>query len=218
MIYNQKYFDHLYIKNRLARQFKQKQFNDDDVLVWCQEVELEVLADVENMVTYDRVDIVLCNGILTLPCNVYRLLDVYDSSENRILYQSNGKNLYGLMDMNGNTITDDTTIYINYKGNAIDLETGIPLCLRSHEFVCENYCKIKAFEEDILLQKISASMYQYWTTQLAGMITATKQNYMHKDRAQVNDIAIIHGNMISRIGHLPLAHTMFIQQDSNDII
>lgn len=217
MIYNSKYFDHLYILNRLSRVYKQKQFNDDDVMVWCQEVEREIIADVEHMPKYEEIDIEVTNGILTLPCNLYRLLDVYDSSEGRILYQSNGTNLYGLKDTSGNEISDGTTIYINYRGSAIDLVTGIPLCLRGHEFVCETFVKIRAFEEDSGLQKFPYNTWQMWNTQLGGQVTAAKQNYINMDRSKINDITIIKGNMIPRIGNLPLSHNQF-NSTSNSLI
>lgn len=194
----------------VTRKYRRKKFFEDDFLAWCQVVETQIVPDVDFMVNYEEVGIVYTNNMLPLPCNIYRILDVFDSNEELLFYENNGSYLYGLKDDNGISVAEDTTIYLNYIGTSIDLVTGTPLCLKGHEFVCETYCKLQAYEEDVALKNFAPDMYALWQGSLPGLIAAAKQDvYRHMDRSQVNNRVIIRGNMIPRIGTLELSHNMF---------
>lgn len=209
-IYNQRYFDYMYIYNMVTRKYRRKKFYEDDFLAWCAVVETQIIPDVDFMIHFEEIGIDYTNGLLPLPCNIHRLLDVFDISEQTIFYQNNGTHLYGLKDYNGNLIADGTTIYLNYIGTNIDVKTGIPLCLRGHEFVCETYCKIQAFEEDVTLKNFDANMYALWINSLPGLIAAAKQDvHQHISREMVNRNIIIRANMIPMIGKLELSHNLF---------
>lgn len=211
MIYNSRFFDYKYIFNTVTRKYRRKVFYEDDFLSWCAQVETQVIPDIDLMTKFENIGIEVVNNILALPCNVFRLEDIFDSGEDYLRkYDNNGNYLYNMIDSNGNAIVNGDTIYLNYTGTNVDLETGIPLCVQGHQFVCETYCKIQAFEEDVSLNNFSANLYAAWMQSLGGLIAAAKQDiYQHKERNEINKITIIKGNMLPRIGNLPLKHKQF---------
>ena len=90
---NTKYFTAEKIFARLAKIYKSKMQGTDigTIIEWCAEIEIEVLGNWQQFVRYDKYEITVVDGKALLPCNLYRLLDVVDGSEIRMMnYHNNG--------------------------------------------------------------------------------------------------------------------------------
>jgi hypothetical protein len=202
----------MYIFNLVAMKYRRKVFYEDNFLTWCARVETEVIPDVDLMTPFEDIPIEVTNNMLQLPCNLFKLEDVYDDNEEMLsYYNNNGFYLYNMKDKSGNPIAEGSTIHLNYEGTNIDLKTGTPLCAKGHEFICETFCKLQAFEEDVSLKNFSSELYGLWLNSLSGLVAAAKQDiYQHKTRQDNDRITVIKGNMIPMIGNLPLKHKQFI--------
>jgi len=96
-------------------------------------------------------------------------------------------------------------VYINYIGTPLDGDC-IPMIDRNHQAACETYCRIQAFEEDLLLGKIHQSLYFDWKQRFDGMIQGAKGGFDSWDRDDWAHMLIIMGDKIPKIGHMKLAH------------
>jgi len=211
MINNQKYITPEIIAFELSQIYKSKIWDIGAVRTWCMNVETRFIKDIETMIKYEEIDLTVNNNMVLLPCNIFRILDVYLSdNQNGLDYKNNGSYLYDLK-QNGNTINlpDNSIVYINYSGVNIDINTGEFLIVKGHEEACKTYCKIQMFEEDVAFGKFNYSLWAGWQQQFSGQFLGAKNNYQHKSRKQIDDINIIRGNMVQRIGDLPLHHELF---------
>jgi len=90
---NQKYITAETILSMLSSYIKKKEVDINDIIEWCAECEITVLGDVEQMHKYFMIPITVTNYKALLPCNVYRLLDVFDCGDNRINHYNDGSHL-----------------------------------------------------------------------------------------------------------------------------
>ena len=180
--------------------FKTTQFNEEDILNWCQEVETIYIADPDSMILYKTIPLPLSNGFVTLPPNLYKILDVYDNPKknNRLSYNKLPKKLYI-------PNVKEETIYLNYVGTPIN-EDCIPLIHADHQPACETFCLINHFMEDALNNKINQNMYFDWKQRFDGMIQAAKAYGRDWDAQRLQRMDIILGSQIPKIGFMPLVH------------
>ena len=103
------------------------------------------------------------NNMLLLPCNVFRLLDVYESRNKKLTYKNNGAYLYDFR-YNGikQTYPNGFKLYLNYVGINIDETTGELLIVKGHEEACKTFCKIEAFAEDAAYGRFSKDLWYLW--------------------------------------------------------
>jgi hypothetical protein len=211
MINNQKYITPEIIAFELSQIYKSKTWDIGSVRTWCMNVETRFIKDIETMIKYEEIDLTVNNNMVLLPCNIFRILDVYlGDNQIGLDYKNNGSYLYDLK-QNGNILNlpDNSIIYINYRGINIDTNTGEFLIVKGHEEACKTYCKIQMFEEDVALGKFNASLWAGWQQQFSGQFLGARNNYQHKSRKQIDDLNIIRGNMIQKIGDLSLYHELF---------
>lgn len=204
-IRNNKYIDHRVIMGNLMSLFKQKDFNEPDIINWCQEVETRDIGDVDNMVKFVQVPLKVDNFVSAdLPCNIYRILDVFNANETPIPFTTsqNGSKLIFRKELNL------TGVYINYVGMPVS-EDGTPLIVRGHENACLYKCITNAFMEDFALGKISQGAYALWEQKATGYILEASSNRRHYTREDWNNLNIIQGNLIPKIGGLSLYHLMY---------
>lgn len=206
---NQKFVSVDVIAYELGLLYKSKTWNIGDVRTWCADVETNHIRDVETMTFFEGVDLTVTNGIVLLPCNVYRIYDVYDASNNQLMYNTNGAYLYDFK-INGTSVTfnDNDVLYINYVGINVD-DNGEILIVKGHETACKTWCKINAFEEDAAYGKFDKSMWSLWREEFSNQCLAARYNIRHKDRLNIDNINKIRGNMLPKIGSLILYHEMF---------
>ena len=158
------------------------------------------------------VGLTVTNGQVLLPCNIHRILDCYDASDSIIDYKLNtaGSYLTTLTYQSSGETYDQDTLYLNYAGTIVDVDTGYPMIMKGHEQACETFCKIKAFEEQALYQKIDPRIFDRWSFQLSGQIANAKQNpYRHKTRQDLQNLEIIRANVLPVIGRVALSHKLY---------
>ncbi len=191
----------------LSELYKSIEFDEDVVIGLCATLEVDHIKDITLMQPFQGIGIEKINGLVKVPCNVFRILDIYEANENPLTAANNGSYLYNLQDKYGNAPDDGDIIYLNYKGIHVDND-GIPQIVTWHQEACETYCKIKILEEAVGMGKFKESMYERWLMMLPGQISAAKNNFRHKTRKEVDDLNIIRYNMIVKIHNLPIQQKM----------
>lgn len=200
---NNKYTSHEEIFARLALTHKNKKFTDLEIAQWCAECSVEVIGDIDRMILYNNVPLVVNDLKALAPCNLYRILDVFTSNRVRIDYRYDG----GYLDFSSRMT--DKTVYINYYGVAIHPETGYPLIKKGHEKACEAYCVWKMYYEDFLTNKIDATRWGYIDDQMHNLVAHAGSGMRFKDRRSLERINKIHAMIFSRPGYIPLASYQF---------
>lgn len=200
---NQKYTTYLDIWNRLTTSFKHKEIQEGDVIAWCAECETEWIRDTEALTQFLKVAIPVVDYQAPVPCNVFRILDVYSDPNNNqstLSYYNNGSYLIFNSDMKY------TTIYMNYDGITVDQDSGYPLIKKGHEQACEAFCIWKLFYEDWLNNKIDNTKWSYIDDQKNIQIDAAAASIRDYDRSRLRNIRTIMNNMIPSIVNSNLKH------------
>ena len=208
------------IQNRCSRRYKNiKDFHIDDIVEWCGEAETEWINDVELMFRFYNVPITVTNGSFLLPCNIHKIIDCFTKGGRTIDFQLNSSGAYGTSlryhDSSTGTFKEET-IYLNYIGTPLDPITGYPLIAKGHELVCETFCLMRAFEEDVATGKFNANFWSRWEARIGGQIVNALSNpFRHKTQQYLKDLETIRFNGLPKIGKVELAHEMF---DDNGMI
>ena len=200
-INNQRYVSPMDIYAKLSRKHKTKDFSYDDIVEWCAEEETDYIGDVDGMYKYLQVKLVVSNYMAKLPCNIYRVLDVYTTlgdSNSREPYNHSG----AYINFNSDYLLD--YVYIDYYGTPIDEETGEPLILKGHEQACEAFCVYNVYYEDFLTGKLNGNAWGFIVDEWRAKTDASTGGFRHYDRQKLNDMNIILGNMVPKIGNLKL--------------
>lgn len=203
--------NHLYISPDviyadLSRIYKNKSIEYYDIVEWCARVETLHLADIDKMFYFEGDEFEVKDGMVLLPYNMFRLLDVYTDpkNSNSIINKigNNGSVLYGF------NMPDGKKIYLNYIGIPIT-DTGIPLIIKSHEEACGFFCRCRLFEEDMANGNFNANLWMMWDSKFSNAVTAAKQNYRAFKRSDINNLHKIKGMMIKRIGNTTLRNNLY---------
>jgi hypothetical protein len=209
-INNQRFVSADVIAYELGQVYKSKSWDIGNVRTWCAEVETQRIKDVGTMTQYLKIDLTVNNGMVLLPCNVFRVYDLYEGSNKMLEYNTNGAYLYDIR-FNGvkQNYPDGSKLYINYVGTNIDVNTGEILIVKGHEIACKTLCKINMFEEDAAFGKFDKNLIEVWKQELSGQVLAAKYNVQHKSRKQIDNLNKIRGNMLVSIAGLSLHHELY---------
>jgi hypothetical protein len=199
------------IAGRLNSQFRTFEFDRSLVAEYCARVEVEHFGDIDTMWKFEEIPLIVgFEKSVLLPCNVYRIIEVYDENEDRITYNKTNTHLFALKNItNGDDYKEGDTVYINYIGIPVDTVTGEILIPSGHELACETFCKVKFFEEDAMLRKIDPNMWREWNILFSNQVMAAKSSYRHRDKTHDEQLNIIRGNMLAMIGRMPFSHNQF---------
>lgn len=212
---NFKYTSYWDIWARLSRVHTNKKFSPSEVVEWASEVETDILGDVEGMHHYMRVPLHVYNLTALLPCNTYRLLDVFTGVDKRIEYSVQGDYIAF---SSGQTFSKDEknhdVVYINYEGIAIG-EDGYPLIRKGHELAVEAYCTWKVYYEDFLTGKLDGQRWSFINQQKEQELNAATNGFRHWDNKDLERIHMIKMNMIPKIGKIPLSNLEWDQHLKN---
>jgi hypothetical protein len=203
---NNKYFTAEKIFARLAKVYKSKMQGTDigTIIEWCAEIELEVLGNWQQFVRYDKYEITVVDGKALLPCNIYRLLDVVDGSEIRMMnYHNNGAYL-SFSEYDDNVPSDGSSIYINFLGIAIDPETGYPLLLRGHEQALYWGCAVKLHEEEFSQGKLNAQSFNRMVDMYEVSLRSADTGFRHFSKNDAKEYMAVILNAIQQPNRLPL--------------
>lgn len=196
------------IAARIATTHKNKNLIIDEIAQWCAECSIEIVGNPDAMYKYNKVKCFVTSAKALLPCNIYRLLDVYDNLDNRkTLYYNDGIHLI----FNSNEYFDKDAngyeyVYINYYGIAVDNKTGYPLIPRGHELACEAYCVWKLYTEDYLTGKINGQQWGYLDQQKTIQCAAANNGFRHDSNDDMKGILNVVHNMIPNAKAIPLFH------------
>jgi hypothetical protein len=206
-----KYTSYLDIAQRLAKTHPNKSnlLQPQDVASWCAEVETQMIGDIEAFRTYvDQKFIVSSNRQVLVPCNVYKILDVFrdpGTYYSRIDYYNNGSYLNFSTTQTFPKDTDgNDVIYINYKGIAVDSETHYPLIKKGHERACEAYCMTKIYYEDFLNGKINIQAWSELHQELDNALLTAKRPFKDMDNQKMLEIQYIRSNMVFKPYSIPI--------------
>lgn len=202
---NDKYVDHRVILAGMMSLFKQRDFSEVDVINWCQEVETRNICDVDNMVKFVKIPLAVEDfTFIDKPCNVYRILDLFDGRNNPIPFTTN---------QNGTRLVVRrelrlTSVQMNFVGMPV-MDDGTPLIIRGHENACIYKCLANALMEDFSLGKLNANFYDMIQKKATNYIIEARGTLRHKTREDWNKLNIIQGNIIPKIGGISLYHLNF---------
>jgi hypothetical protein len=168
------------------------------------------------MINVLEVPLAVVKGQALLPCNVHRILDVYYKYQNlEYGISSTGAYLVNIKYKDSRKEFDEDYVYINYVGTPIDETTGYPLIVKGHENACETFCKLRTFEEDMVLGKFSPQLWQAWDRKFSFQIqNAAYAVYRHKTRSYAQELLNIRANAIPQIGRLTLYHERNLEGSS----
>lgn len=194
------------IASRLNKLFQSKNFDPFLVAEWCAQVEVEYIRDIDIMWEFRAVPLTVgIEKMVLLPCNVYKIQELYDENKEFLVYNRTETHLTEVRNMFTNEeVEEDDTIYISYSGVPVNKDTGDVLIPSGHEPICETYCMKMAFMEEALYGKVDRSIYLDWDRKFSGQIQAVRSSYRYIDSAKILKREIISGNMLPKIGRMDI--------------
>ena len=205
-IQNNKYSSYRVVHSELNRIYKHKPFDINDVQEWCAQVETRYTDNADTLVHFLQICLTVENGMALTPCNITRILDIYSDPDNEnSVVNASDNGVYLIMPVDYSL----DYVYINYVGCPIN-EEGEILILKGHEEVCKTYCKINHFEEDVTNRKFDANIWAMWDTKFSNQVKNARYDvFRNWTRDKFNQLNVIHGNMVPKIGGLVLYHLNF---------
>ncbi len=192
----------------LKRIYKNETINLADIIEWCARVETLHLADIDNMFYFEAEEFIIEHGMVLLPCNLHRLLDVYTdpNTSNSIIHTigNNGQFLFGFPE----NMRDGDTVYLNYISIPVT-EDGTPLVQKTHEEAVGFFCRCRMFEEKMNNGEMSPQLWMMWDQKFTASCTAAKQDMRSMKRNDYNDLVKIRGMMIKRLGQTVLRNNLY---------
>lgn len=200
------------IASRLNKQFNRKHFDPAIVGEWCAQVEVEYVRDTDMMWEFRAVPLTVGNDkMVLLPCNVYKIIELYNEDKEFLSFNRSGNFLTEIrnrQDENSEVEIGDT-IYISYKGIPVDQKTGEVIIPSGHQPMCETYCKLRMFEEDVGYGQFSGDMWGLWDRKFSGQLQAVRSSYRGITKEKLNQFQIVMGNMLPKIGRMTIETEQF---------
>ncbi len=198
---------HLYVTyhtiySDVTRIYKHFNFDQGDVEIWCNDLVLRYIKDVATMVTYEgfECEVNQETGMVYLPCNVFRILDVYDGS-NYLDYNKDGLDGFFIR-LKGTSFP--SMVYLNYKGIPMNSE-GEFLLAKGYEPAAETICVLNMVKREMGSSSFNANLYIDLENKLSNQIRSARSNiYRFLDRADMQKSTLIKYNAIPKVGFLKL--------------
>jgi hypothetical protein len=194
------------IAAKIARDYKELEFDFYDVVEWCVEAENNI-AEFEQFVEFRNIPIEVIDKKALLPCNIYRLLKVRGHNctvfnyDNDGTYLKFGRNSFTNSSSIPVSLPPDGTLilHIDYIGVAIDEKTGFPLIQDGHQEACYWYCLKKLLFPDYLNGKIPENRYAYIDGQYGHYVQKAKSSFRFVSRDDMERMMMIRMNMIPKL-------------------
>jgi len=203
---NYLYVNYKQVAAELSSEIKHKQFTDDDIYAWCAEAINIYIADIEFMWKYLEMGFEIVDQRVLVPCNTFRIIDVFDASERNLDFFNTGTYLYDIK-LNNDNLDDGEIVYLNYYGSPVN-EAGDLLIAKDFVPACNFFCKTKIYFEDYIEGKIPMQMYWDLQRRFDNSADAGRNTYRSKTREWINNQKVIRGNMLAAIGGIPLIHNL----------
>lgn len=195
---NTKYTTYKDIYNRLKSRLKGKPIDEMDIALWCSECEIEHIGDVDKFQHITEYELSVSNYKALLPCDVYRILNVYTDSKYEVPNKHDGA--YLLFDPS----MKETTLYLDYYGIASDPDTGFPLIKKGHEAACEAYCLTSIYYEDFINGNIDGQRWGFMVQDRDNKIGGARGSIRHKSKLDVERATRAYHTMFARSGDVTI--------------
>ena len=187
----------------VAKKFPGENINKDDIHEMCLQAELLYIKDGDLHRQFEDVPIIIDKNIFigALPCNIIRLLEVYDNNQTPIEYQLTASNHIKVKEF-------IEIAYVSYLGLHID-DNGIPVIRTNHIPALISWCMKEILETKMLIGKTSPQLFQFYNQKFSEQVTALKQSATNKDIRHYDEVEVIRYNMIPKPGRQRLFKNIF---------
>jgi len=205
-------YSHLYVTYHtifadLTRKYKHFDWDQGDVEIWCDDVVRRYIKDVAKMAVYEAIECPVNQetGMVKLPCNIFRLLDVYDNG-GYLKYNRHGLEGHYLR-LEGTSFPE--VVCINYYGTPINKE-GEYLIPKGYEVACETYSLKCMLEREMGTPQFQAQLWDTIDSKFSNLIREARANiFDFRDRMDVQKTLTIKANMIPKLGYMKLFNKSF---------
>ncbi len=182
---------------------KNKPTNLTDFINWCSECEVNVIKEWHYKMKFTNIRVeVNPAGRVKIPCNLYRVVKLKNSStDNYKLLSSeenNGSYIF-VPDDAGTEIEGKKYLWMDYDGLPMDADTGLPLILKGHELACQAYCVKQLYYEDYLLEDIGEARWRAIENDLTKAVMGSATGMRHVDHAKKEKYFHILFNMVQDV-------------------
>jgi len=190
------------VYNKLTKAWKRTPVNKGEVFENCIDAEINYIKDGDlfSKFTEFPIEIDKTVGLGSMPCNVIRIIEVYDESGNDVDYVVTGSNHIKVVGYD--------KVYMHFLGAIVD-EDGIPVIHQGHVNALVTFNLMKFVEQEVLLQRMPLGFLQKYEQQFSNQVVALKQSAQYKDKSHYDKVNIIRFNMLKKVGHKRLIKTMF---------
>ncbi len=192
----EKYIDHTVILAMLTRDFPNKQWDEANVIEWCQHVENNILGNVDAMVRYIDYPVKVINGRAQIPCFAHKVFSYSKTKDTHVDVSTRKFENYL-------SVYDDIKhgeIFLSFVGMPIDLETGSPLILKGHEDICYWFCVKSAHTEAYFTGELDHSRWEYMDAKVAMYSTEVLQSLRDFDEKDYKNLSFILGTNVGHLG------------------
>lgn len=193
------------IAAKIARDYPGKDYDFFSVVEWCAECESHI-GEFETFRQFTKVPITIKNKQAVLPCNIWRILNVYLKGCEVMNYTTDNT-FVRFSDntlVNGSPLTQiseegETIGYINYIGLPIDPETNFPLIAASHQEACYWYCITKLLFPDYMIGKINGQQWEFVNDRYGHYVAKARSSFQNVTRDSLDVLNMIRYNLIPKL-------------------
>ncbi len=189
-----KYTNHKIVLADLGRNFKNMQWDEMDVIEWCQHVENRIVPDVDHMVKYIDHEVEVVNGQAKVPHYAHRV-EKYSLTP-KARKHVNVLRMDSYIDVHHHL--ENGKIYVTFVGMPVD-ENCVPMIVKGHEQLCYWYCVKCAFTEKWLMGEIDHSRWDYITTTVSMMAVEVGQSLRHWTDEDYRKLHLVYGTDIAHL-------------------
>lgn len=182
---------------KLGRNFKERNWDEADVIEWCQEVETNIIGNVDSMIRYVDWELIVKNGQVQIPCFCYKVESISLGKNKQSVFKPNRRETF----LDVSKYIRNGYVYITFVGMPIDEETGYPLIQATHADLCYWYCIKCAYTEPYLNGNIDHSRWDYINNTVALKAVEVSQNLRDWTEADYNIMAKIFGTNIAHAAY-----------------
>lgn len=189
------------IMNVIAQRYKSVNLARSQVMEWSAYAQINELGVAKDFFFFQDVPLVLEDDSNTkykkakMPCNIFRLLDVYDDNAVRVPYNTDGIYFYFK--------DPPTKVFIKYYGVPVT-EEGRPLFIDGHEVALAYYCLYNYYEELYMLQRIDGQRFSFIEQKWYDEREKARSILRRKDRGDIERMLQIISNMVPKVGYVPV--------------
>lgn len=191
------------IFHRLTGSFPDKSISKDNIYEWCFDAEVNYICNENDMVLYDNAELEIdsISRKAVLPCNVFRLVNVYDCENNPLKYTLLPPS-YIKLDC------QEEKVFVSYYGLGVD-DDGAPYVPSNHIPALETFCQINIIKPDAIALKYPYNIWKDMKQTFSNQVIAIKQSWARRDHQFSNRMDAINFNMLPLAARRRLLHKYY---------